>query len=171
MVASVPLRSQSVDLENSPAPQIQGYLKASHLQLGPELLFWLHMPNHSFPVRRFSPKNWHGRFPLRSFWASSPGLSQSLSCPGKTQAGSLSRSSLASSARSSAVFSAASSVSGRSSRSTSAGFSSPRRHHPPDRLSIAQKKNLVTRGTLFCRAGQKIRVGNSFLEHGMLSCE
>jgi hypothetical protein len=47
---------QSVDLENSPAPQIQGCLKASHLQLGPELLFWLHMPNHSFPVRRFSPK-------------------------------------------------------------------------------------------------------------------
>src|SRR4029077_15539290 len=46
-----------------------------------------------------------------------------------------------------------------------------RRHHPPDRLSIPQKKNLVTRGTLFCRAGQKIRVGNSFLEHGMLSCE
>jgi uncharacterized membrane protein YeaQ/YmgE (transglycosylase-associated protein family) len=37
----VPLRSQSVDLENSPAPQIQGCLKASHLQLGPELLFWL----------------------------------------------------------------------------------------------------------------------------------
>src|SRR6266404_931244 len=27
---------QSVDLENSPAPQIQGCLKASHLQLGPE---------------------------------------------------------------------------------------------------------------------------------------
>ena len=40
---------QPVDLENSPASQIQGYLKASHLQLGPELLFWLHMPNHSFP--------------------------------------------------------------------------------------------------------------------------
>ena len=36
----MPLRSQSVDLvENSPAPQIQGCLKASHLQLGPELLF------------------------------------------------------------------------------------------------------------------------------------
>jgi hypothetical protein len=62
---------QSVDLENSPASQIKGCLKASHLQLGPELLFWLHMPNHSFPVRRFSPKNWAWAFSPGFFWASS----------------------------------------------------------------------------------------------------
>jgi hypothetical protein len=57
----------------------------------------------------------------------------------------LSRSSLASPARSSAVFWAASSVSGR----WEGRVVRPRRdfhlHHPLDRLSIAQKKNLVTR--------------------------
>ena len=82
----MPLRSQSVDLENSPAPQIQGSLKASHLQLGPELLFWVHMPNHSFPVRRFSPKTGHGHFLLDPFGPHRRG-SRKFIMPGKDPGG------------------------------------------------------------------------------------